>query len=161
MIDAYLKIEGIPGESTAAGYEDQIEVVSFSHGVQQEVSITASSAGGATVGRSNHHDFSITKETDKATPVLLQRCCQGTHIPAVTLTLVRAGGEKKVPFMVYTMTNVLISSVSYGASDSMPVETVTFNYGKIDWVYTQQKRKDGGGGGNTTGSWNVETNQAK
>lgn len=161
MIDAYLKIEGIPGESTAADYPDQIEVVSFSHGVQQEVSMTASSSGGATVGRSNHDDFSITKETDKATPVLLQRCCQGMHIPSVTLTLVRAGGEKRLPFMVYTMTNVLISSVSYSASDTMPTETVTFNYGKIDWVYTQQKRKDGGGGGNTTGSWNVETNQAK
>jgi type VI secretion system secreted protein Hcp len=162
MIDAYLKIEGIPGESTAKGFEKQIEIANYSHGVSQSTDISASSSGGATTGRTMHSDFTITKAIDLASPVLLQRCSDGTHIPSLTLTLVRSGGDNKVPFMTYTLTNLVVSNVSYGGSkDGLPQESVSFNYGKIDWVYTQQKRAGGGGGGNTTGSWNLETNTAQ
>jgi type VI secretion system secreted protein Hcp len=162
MIDAYLLIEGIPGESTAAGYEKQIEILGFSHGVAQTTDISASSSGGATTGRTHHSDFSINKAVDLASPVLLQRCCDGTHIPKVVLTLVRSGGDNKVPFMTYTLTNLVVSNVSYsGSKDGLPLESVSFNYGKVEWVYTQQKRAGGGGGGNTTGSWNLETNKAQ
>jgi type VI secretion system secreted protein Hcp len=41
----------------------------------------------------------------------------------------------------------------------LPVETVTFDYGKIKWTYTQQKRADGSGGGNTTGGWDLTANK--
>ena len=50
MIDAYLKIEGVPGESNAKGYEKQIEIQSYSHNVHQSTDISASSTGGATTG---------------------------------------------------------------------------------------------------------------
>lgn len=162
MIDAYVKIEGIPGESTAKGFEKQIEVMSYHHGVSQSTDISASSSGGATTGRTTHADFQITKALDTASPVLLQRCSDGTHIPSLTLTLVRSGGDSKVPFMTYTLTNLVVSNVNYGGSkDGLPTESVSFNYGKIEWVYTQQKRAGGGGSGNTTGSWNLETNTAQ
>ncbi len=29
------------------------------------------------------------------------------------------------------------------------------NYGKIEWVYTQQKRKDGSGGGNVSAKYDL------
>ncbi|MBD3222628.1 type VI secretion system tube protein Hcp [bacterium] len=163
MIDAYLQIEGIPGESTAKGYEKQIEIVDFSHNVHQSTDISASSSGGATTGRTTHSDFTVTKQIDLASPVLAQRCCDGSHIPKIALTVLRAGGQgKQVPFLVVTLTNVVVSDVAYGGQkESLPTETVSFNYGKIEWVYTQQKRADGGGGGNTTGSWNLETNAAE
>ena len=163
MIDAYLQIDGIPGECTAKGYEKWIEVTGFSHGVSQSTDVSASSSGGATTGRCMHGDFSINKAVDLASPVLLQRCSDGKHIPKIVLKLLRAGGDNNVPFMVYTMTNCVVSNVGYSgaAGGGLPAETVSFNYGKIEWVYTQQKRADGGGGGNTTGSWNRETNAAQ
>ena len=161
MISAFLKIEGIPGESTIAGYEDQIEVLSFSHGVSQQANLASSTAGGATTTRANHSDFTIMKACDKSTPVLLQRCSAGLTIPKATLTLVRAAGDDMIPYMVYTIAPLLISAVSYSGSSDLPSESVSFNYGKIEWVYTQQKRADGGGGGNTTGSWNLQTGKAQ
>jgi type VI secretion system Hcp family effector len=162
MIDAYLQIEGIPGESTAKGYEKQIEVISYQHSVHQSTDIAASTSGGATTGRTTHSDFSIMKQTDIASPVLAQRCSEGAHIAGATLTLLRAGGSgKQVPFLVIKLTNIVVSDVSYGGEkEGLPTETVSFNYGMIEWVYTQQKRADGSGGGNTTGSWNLETNTA-
>jgi len=62
--------------------------------------------------------------------------------------------------MVYKMTDVVISSVSVGGqTDQVPVETLTFNYGKIEWEYTKQARAKGGASGKTTGSWNLSTNK--
>jgi type VI secretion system secreted protein Hcp len=37
----------------------------------------------------------------------------------------------------------------------LPSETVNLSYGKIEWVYTQQKRADGSGGGNVTGKYDL------
>jgi type VI secretion system secreted protein Hcp len=36
---------------------------------------------------------------------------------------------------------------------------VSFNFGKIKWTYTQQKRSDGSGGGNVTGGWDLQANK--
>lgn len=162
MFDAYLQIEGVPGECTAAGFEGQIEIQSYSHGVSQSAAVSASTAGGATTGRCNHQDLTITKELDKATTILAQKCSDGTHIPSITLTLTRAGGGEPIPYMEYKLTKCIVSSVSIGGgTGSFPTESVSFNYGKIEWTYTQQKRDDGSGGGKTTGSWNLQTNAAK
>ena len=48
--DAFLKIDGIPGESTDAKHENQIEVLSFSHSVSQSGSASDSTAGGKSTG---------------------------------------------------------------------------------------------------------------
>ena len=57
--DAYLKIDGIVGEALDSNHKDWIEITDLRYTVEQTVSTTASSAGGATAGRSNFPDFSI------------------------------------------------------------------------------------------------------
>jgi type VI secretion system secreted protein Hcp len=155
----FCKIEGIKGESTDANHKDEFELMSFSHSVSQPRSATASTAGGGTAGRCNHTDLAIVKEMDSASPILNQTCCTGKHIPSIVITLRRADGDKSVPYMVYKLTDVVLSSVQIGgSSDSVPTESVTFNYAKIEWEYTKQSRKDGSGAGKTNGSWNLSTN---
>jgi len=161
MFNAYLKIDGVPGESQANGYENQIEVLSFSHGIHQPTSMSASTAGGAATGRSEHSDFSFVKQLDKASPILALKCSDGSHIKEAVLTLVRAGGDQ-VPFMEYKMESVLISGFRPGGSsqgDGLPMEELSLNYGKIAWTYTLQKRADGSPGGKTAASWNLEKYQ--
>jgi len=162
MFDAYLKIDGVPGESTATGYENQIEIISFNHGIRQPTAAAASTAGGATTGRCQHTDFTIVKEIDKASPILAQKCSDGSHISSIVLTLCRAGGTKTVPYMEIKMTECVVAHVQpSGSKEGLPIESVGFNYAKIDWTYTQQKRADGQGGGKTTGSWDLAKNAAK
>jgi type VI secretion system secreted protein Hcp len=77
--------------------------------------------------------------------------------------LCRAGGDK-VKYMEIKMEQVIISSVTpsgsaKGAKESFPTEIVKFNYGKIKWIYTQQKRTDGTGGGNVVGGWDLTANK--
>ncbi len=153
MFDCYCKIEGIPGESTSAGHEDWIEVLSVRHGLTQPSSASRSSVGGGTAERADHGDIYITKQMDKSSPKLALFCHQGKHINEVLLDFCRAS-EPKVLYMQIKMEKVIISKVemtgSASAEGGFPTEEVGFNYGKITWTYTQQKRADGSGGGKVT-----------
>lgn len=159
--DAFLKIDGIPGESTDDAHGDWIEVLSYSTGVSQATSASASSGGGASSERADFQDFSIVKTLDRASPKLGVACADGTHISEVTLELCRAGGDK-VKYMEYKLSDCIVSSHrpggSSGGGETLPLEEVSFNYGKIEWTYTQQKRADGSGGGNVAAGWDLEKN---
>jgi len=159
--DAFLQIDGIPGESTDDAHADWIEVQSFSVGITQTTSGSASSGGGASAERADFQDFSIVKALDKASPKLAVACADGTHISEVVLALCRAGGDK-VQYMEYKMSDCIVSSVRPGGSsqggEALPLEEVSFNFGKIEWTYTQQKRADGSGGGNVAAGWDLEKN---
>jgi type VI secretion system secreted protein Hcp len=162
MADSYLQIDGIPGESLDDKHKDWIEILSFSHGITQPTSTTRSSAGGATTARSEHGDYVITKYLDKASPKLAEACSTGKHISKCKIEMCRAGGSQ-VPYLVVNLEEVVISSVHHagaGGPNDFPTESVSLNYGKIDWTYTQQKRKDGSGGGNVTGKYDVTAGKA-
>ena len=160
--DVFIKIDGIPGESTDDKHKEWIEVLGFSHQIEQPASSTASSVGGATAERVNHGSFNFTHSFDKATPKLLEACCTGKHIKEVTVEFCRAGGDK-VKYMEIKLEQVLVSSVSDTGSSTaesgFPVEAVSLSYGKIKWTYTQQKREDGSAGGNVSAGWDLTANK--
>jgi type VI secretion system secreted protein Hcp len=170
--DTYLNIDGIKGESTDDKHKDWIEVLSFSHGMSQPTSSTKSSAGGASTGRVTHQPFQIVKFLDAASPKLYEAISGGKHFSKIKIEVCRAGGSQ-VKFLEITMEEVMVSEIhlhtggSNGSpatttenlpkehGDLLPTETVSLNYGKIEWVYTQQKRKDGSGGGNVTAKYDL------
>jgi len=162
MFDAFLNIKDIPGESTDDKHKDWIEILSFSMGVSQTASASASSGGGASSERADFQDFSIVKAVDKASPKLALACADGTHIGEVKMELCRAGGDK-LKYMEYKFTDCIVTSWRPGGSakggETLPLEEVTFNFGKVEWTYTQQKRADGSGGGNVAAGWDLEANK--
>ena len=102
------------------------------------------------------------KYLDKASPKLYEYCSTGQHIKEITLELCRAGGDK-LKYMEVKLEEVIVSTASPGGNgkgnDNFPTETISFNYGRIKWTYTQQKRADGSGGGNVTGGWDLTANK--
>ena len=151
----YLKIEEIPGESTDAGHEEWIELLSYSHGLSQPTSGSVSSGGSLSAERCDHQDFSVVKTLDKASPKLALFCCNGQQLNEVKVELCRAGGDQK-KYMEYKMTKVLVTSVRPGGSaqggEALPLEEVSFKYRKIDWIYTPEDE------GDIPAYWDVETN---
>jgi type VI secretion system secreted protein Hcp len=160
--DAFLKIDGIPGESTDDKHKDWIEVLSFSHGLSQPASGSVSSGGGRTAERCEHTAFTITKALDKATPKVALSCCSGNHIKEIKIELCRAGGDKQ-KYMEYKMSDVIVSSVNPGGSaqggETLPLESVSFNYGKIEWTYTETDHKTGKPKGNVAANWDLHANK--
>jgi type VI secretion system secreted protein Hcp len=156
--DVYVKIDGIEGESTDYRHLGWIEVLYFKTHLNQEISSTASSAGGASAERVDFDDFVITKQLDKASPKLASACAAGTHINKIVIEICRAGTDK-VKFMEYKLTNCIISKVTSGGSEKIfPAETFKINFGKIEWCYTQQERQGGGAAGSIACGWSLERN---
>ena len=157
---AFLRIEGIPGESTDDAHTDWIEVLSFGWSVAQ-TAVAAASSGGASAERADFQDLSIVKTMDKTSPKLAVACADGTHISEVVFELCQAGGNK-LKYMEYKLSDCIVSSVQTDGSAqgdaTLPLEIVSFNYGKIEWTYTQLK-PDGSSGGNVTGGWDIESNK--
>ena len=155
--DAFIKIDGIDGESTDAKHADWIEIISFNCGVDQKASATASSVGGASAERADFDKFAFSKLLDKASPKLAVACAGGTHINNIVVEVCRSGTDK-VKYMEYKMTNCIISSVKTSAGGDFPGEDVAIDFGKIEWAYTVQKRQGGGASGNVAGGWDLQKN---
>jgi type VI secretion system secreted protein Hcp len=149
----------IKGESTLTDYKDMIEILSFSHGVAQQITGDQSNQK-RTSGKPNHQDFTITKFLDLATASLVDYCNQAKPLATVVLTIGQNENGTVNPFMKYTLTNALISSVSVGGGGGgKPQETVTFNYTAIKWEYKLQAAAVSDSGNNSA-SWNLATNTA-
>ena|SRR5437899_820760 len=157
--DAFLKLDGISGESTDEKHKDWIEVLSFNHGMTQ-TSSAASGTGGRSAERVSISDFSIVKVLDKSSPYLAQACCDGRHLSEVKLELCEASGEKH-KYMEYTLEDVIVSSFQPSGSQGgdKPMENITFNFGKIKWEYTPIGHD--GKPGSKVGplGWNLEENK--
>jgi type VI secretion system secreted protein Hcp len=171
MYDAYLNLDGVKGEALDDKHKDWIELAGFGHQMTQPVSQTVSSAGGAATGRTQHGDFQIHKYLDAASPKLYEAVSNGKHFSKAKIEVCRAGGSQ-VKFLEINLEEVMVSQVHITSAtigpgavkpastaptsnNDLPTEAVSLNYGKIEWVYTQQKRKDGSGGGNVSAKYDL------
>ncbi|MDB6037384.1 MAG: hypothetical protein JWM99_1225 [Verrucomicrobiales bacterium] len=133
-VDMFLKIAGIPGESTDADHKDWIQISSFSFGLSNPGS--AGVGRGAAVGRPTHQDLSFIHFTDKASPLLMSACSKGKHIPEATIAVRKAGGNQQ-DYLQYKLTDVLISSYQTGGSNGgdRPGEEVALNFIKFEMQF--------------------------
>jgi type VI secretion system secreted protein Hcp len=154
-----LDIPDIKGQSTIKGFEDKIEILSASHGVAMQVTASPSSTE-RTSGRPNHQDLTVSKYVDLSTCPIIAACNAATNLKTVTLTVGRNDAGVVLPYLVYTLDNTIVSSVSVAAgSGDRPTETITLNYTKITWAFTEQKA-DTGKKGNNGAVWDLATNTA-
>jgi type VI secretion system secreted protein Hcp len=157
-VDMFLKLEGkgLEGESKDHAHGGEIDVLAWSWGASN--SGTAHVGGGAGAGKVNVQDLSFTKFIDKSSTELMLSCCNGKHIPSATLT-VRKAGEKPLEYLIITMQDVLVTSVSTGGSggEDRLTENVTLNFSKVKVNYTEQTEK-GGAGAKPQMGWDIAAN---
>nr|WP_298173493.1 Hcp family type VI secretion system effector [uncultured Pseudomonas sp.] len=151
----------IKGDSLLEGYTDKIELMSYSHNVSMQVTNDVSNSE-RTSGRPNIGEFTVTKFIDTSTPTLNEYCCAGKPIAEVKITIGRNAAEGSgqiLPFIVYTLTNVVFSNLSIsGGTGGKPVETLSMNFTKIKWELTAQK-DDGTKEGTAASTWDLAANK--
>lgn len=146
-VDMFLEIKGpdIGGESQDKAKTKQIDVLAWSWGMSN--SGTTHMGGGSGAGKANFQDLSVTGWYEKSTHELMKSCTKGTHHETITLTC-RKAGDKPLEYIIYKLTDCIITSVSTGGSGGEDRLTVNFsiNFGAFDIKYQPQGKagdKDG------------------
>ena len=136
--DIFAKLGDIKGESLDDKHKDEIEVLSYSWGVSNSGSMSHGTGGGE--GKASFQDLTFTHYYDKASPVLMQYCTNGTHMKDATLTL-RKAGKGQQEYLVVKLTDVILTSLALGSSsgNEPPMETVGLNFAKVVVEYKPQK----------------------
>jgi len=157
-VDMFIKIGDIKGEAQDSAHKDEIDVLAWTWGMSQSGNMQMGSGGGA--GKVNVQDLSITKYVDKSSPNLMMACSSGKHYPEAKLTIRKAGGDSQVEYMIITLKEVLVSSLSTGGSnhDDRLTEHVTLNFAQVLVDYQPQKSDGTKDGGPVKYGWNIRQN---
>ncbi|MDR1362758.1 MAG: type VI secretion system tube protein Hcp [Spirochaetaceae bacterium] len=147
----FLQLDGIEGQASDKAHDKWLELISFSNGAAQNVSIQRS---GDVAGRGQFAPFHFTHAVDKATPKLQLYCMNGNKIAKAVFSYCRVIAGAQTPVYEVTMENVRVAktevkTIGAGSDDPLsqqPVEEVELVAGKITWKVTPIKpdgSKDG------------------
>lgn len=126
--DAFLKIEGVPGEATDSARSGWIQVDSLHFGM----------TGVSDLAPPQLAPLTLRKRVDQASPLLASACATGKPIAQLRLELVRTT-PKRTRFYQVTLEDVLVSSVSSsGAAEGDTLsELIQLLAGRWSWSYTE------------------------
>jgi type VI secretion system secreted protein Hcp len=117
----FLKVDGMPGDSTDDKHKDEINVTSFAFAVGRGGDGTGTAGGAVAAGagspaRRGLQTLRIDKVYDAASPKLLRAAATGRHIKSAVLTF-RRSGDNDVEFLRYTLSDVQVTSYDQGGKD--------------------------------------------
>ncbi|AXK61802.1 MULTISPECIES: Hcp family type VI secretion system effector [Burkholderia] len=162
--DAFIKINGIIGESQDSEHKDDIEVMDWKWSMSQQSNMHAGTGGGA--GRAKIDDLIFVHHIDRATPNLAVKCASGEHIDQATLYVRRAGKDAQ-EYVKIKMTDVVITSVNMLGKresngryeDDRLAEEVRLSFAKFEYEYTPQSQS-GASAAAITRSYDIKANKA-
>ncbi len=158
LVDYFLKIDGVDGESADDKHKGEIDVLSWSWGASQAGTMQYGGGGGA--GKVQMQDFSFTMRMNKATPKLVLHCASGEHIKTAVM-VARKAGKQQQEYLKLTFTDILVSSYQTGGTgdgDVVPIDSISLNFSKIEFEYKEQKA-DGTLGGPIKTHWDLKANK--
>ena len=151
--DMFLSVKGaksglIKGEAHDSKHGDEIDVLSWSWGMQAQVSL----GGGHATGKAIVRELKIVKRVDSASTALMAALRTNEMITKAVLTM-RKAGKSPLEFLKITIEQGRVTSITLEAGDAGGsaelVENVSFSFNKISVEYVPQG-KDGQGLGAMT-----------
>ncbi|WP_053226102.1 Hcp family type VI secretion system effector [Solirubrobacter soli] len=138
--DYFLKIGDFNGESVANGMTGAVDVNGFSWSA--ETPVTLGATGGMSGGKPALNELTIEKNVDAATPYLFGNMTTMKQIPAMELSIRKAGGTtpNAAPYLRYCFSNVYVTSQEQSGqeTDDAAGEKVTFRFGAVVQQYQRQ-----------------------
>ena len=151
---AYIKFDGIDGESVDKNHKKWSDLLSFGQAIHQP----GGSSTGAAKKRGNVilEDISCSKLLDKSSPKIAEAVCKGRTFKKVEIELsAQVSDSGRSTYYKYELKNVLVTSYNVsgaGQSDDAPAEDFSLNFEEIKVTYTEYG-KDGKKGGNVEYTW--------
>lgn len=148
----FMQAGDIAGESRAEGREDWTDLLEVSSGLFR-----------LTQGRDRqaalHDDVELTKRIDKSSPKLAEALVQGKVLAEVIIEHNQQVSEDLWKRFEFRLANAQVTGfqLSGQSSESQPLESVAFNYEKIDWIY-ELCNSQGVGQGRVEANWDLVTN---
>jgi type VI secretion system secreted protein Hcp len=129
-VDYFLKLDGVPGESTSDGHKGEIAIESWSWGASQAASGNRTKPCVASIN--------FTKNVDKASPVLMANTVSGMVIPNGIL-IGRKAGERQQDYLRIELKTVIVSSYQAGGGSSgTPMDSFSLNFANAMFEYKEQ-----------------------
>lgn len=123
----FLMLDGVRGESQNPRHYGEIEIVGFSWGGRHQ-----HSAGGS--GKASISDLSVTKRTDRTSPILMVACHRGQYFAKAVLTIEELSEwGSMLRSMVVELKSILIESVMADGNDH---DSVTFKFADLKIKHT-------------------------
>jgi type VI secretion system secreted protein Hcp len=120
-VDMFLKLDGIPGDSTDDKHKREIDLESFAFALGRGGDGTGSSgvapATATTSAKGRLQTLRIDKVYDSASPKLFAAAATGRHIKSGTLTFRRTDDSGGLEFLTYTLSDVQVTSYDQGGKD--------------------------------------------
>jgi type VI secretion system secreted protein Hcp len=150
LVDYFLKIDGIEGESPDKTYPGWIQLERWQWAEENSGRWGVGSGGGT--GKVEMKDFEFRMVTNKASPKLFLMCATGQHLDSAKLVC-RKSGQGQQDFMIVTFSNCLVSSfrtlgnvplvmgqptTTGDTAVILPMDEIKINFARIQIEYHEQ-----------------------
>lgn len=118
---SFFKIKGITGLSTDKHHQGFIDIQTFSIG---------SATGGSGAGKVSFGSFTIVKQTDKTTPLLMRDVTNKVSLSSAEVTFAKVTRGQALDYLRFQFTNVMVSSFKISSGGDRPTESITITFQK-------------------------------
>lgn len=139
-VSAFLRFEGVDGESAQKGHEQWIEVLAWDWEIEAESSWAQ--GGGASVGKPQPGALTWTHRFDRASIALMGRLASGQLLSRAELHLARRSEIRSSDtYLSAVMDGILLTRIATtGAEDGSTVQQVSMVFREISIDYRSQDR---------------------
>ena len=132
----YMNIDGVPGEVTAKGYQNWIEIDSLAFDVERNIRMRVGKTDSPEKTIPTFSKLELTKKVDKASPLLFEKLCKGRGIPEIKIELCYTD-QNLSAYSKYVLSEAIISQysdMSY-AEEGVNIEKLKLSFTKIEKTF--------------------------
>jgi len=128
----------IKGDSTASGFEDQIQLTSLNFNTSRNIVLPKGTGTRESAGL-HISEISCTKDFDIASPELFMQSVSGDSLEKASFTYLQTDNDgKPQAFLVVTLQDPIVTNYHHSASPGVrPTESFSLNFTEIKLEYTQ------------------------
>jgi type VI secretion system secreted protein Hcp len=131
----YAKYDTVDGTATHKGHEKWLTINTIAWGAGRAITLTPGSTQSREGSTPSVSEVTMTKSMDGASPKLFSFCCGlDAKGKTVKIEFVRTGSPGDT-YLVYTLTDAMVSGYSVNSSGDTPEESLSLNFTKIEMKY--------------------------